>query len=116
MVKLDAGNTVIEMTEPTGPDTPVGRFLAKNRPGLHHICFRLRAREDVDKVADKLREMGAFIDRGPKEGDWAPGYYYIVFEDPDGIRLEVNYVPGKGVLAAEKPLTLSDDPDWDQNA
>jgi catechol 2,3-dioxygenase-like lactoylglutathione lyase family enzyme len=91
------------------------RFV-QNRVGLHHVCLRARAREDIDAVAAKLREMGAFIHRGPVEGDWAPGYYYIVFEDPDGIRLEVNYVPGKGVLTGEKPLTLSDDPDWDQNA
>ena len=91
------------------------RFV-QNRVGLHHVCFRARAREDIDAVVEKLREMGAYIDRGPVEGDWAPGYYYVVFEDPDGIRLEVNHVPGKGVLAGEKPLTLSDDPDWDQNA
>ncbi len=30
------------------------------------------------------------------EGDFAPGYYFFVFEDPDGIRLEVNFIPGKG--------------------
>ncbi|HUT49023.1 MAG TPA: VOC family protein [Alphaproteobacteria bacterium] len=91
------------------------RFV-QNRVGLHHVCLRARTREDIDAVAEKLREMGAVIDRGPVEGDWAPGYYYVVFEDPDGIRLEVNHVPGKGVLAGETPLTLSDDPDWDQNA
>jgi hypothetical protein len=34
-----------------------------------------------------------------QEGTWAPGYYYVLFEDPDGIRLEVNYVPGAGLLA-----------------
>jgi catechol 2,3-dioxygenase-like lactoylglutathione lyase family enzyme len=93
-----------------------GERFVQNRVGLHHVCFRARSREDVEAVAEKLRQMGAFIDRGPQEGDWAPGYYYVVFEDPDGIRLEVNYVPGKGVLADEKPLTLSTDPDWDQNA
>jgi len=32
-------------------------------------------------------------------GDWAPGYYYVLFEDPDGIRVEINHVPGAGVLA-----------------
>ena len=69
----------------------------------------------MDAAAAKLREMGATIDRGPIEGDWAPGYYYIVFEDPDGIRLEINHVPGKGLLAADTPLSPSDDPDWDQN-
>ncbi|MEJ2122029.1 MAG: VOC family protein [Alphaproteobacteria bacterium] len=91
------------------------RFV-QNRVGLHHVCFRARNREDIDAVVEKLKQMGAHIDRGPVEGDWAPGYYYVVFEDPDGIRLEVNHVPGKGVLTDEKPLTLSDDPDWDQNA
>jgi hypothetical protein len=40
----------------------------------------------------------------PEDGPWAPGYYSILFEDPDGIRLEVNYVPGKGNLA--EGLTL----------
>jgi hypothetical protein len=30
---------------------------------------------------------------------WAPGYYSLSFLDPDGIRLEVNHVPGKGLLA-----------------
>lgn len=90
--------------------------FVQNRVGLHHLCLRARSAEDVDKVGEKLKEMGAFIDRGPMEGDFAPGYYYIVFEDPDGIRLEVNYVPGKGLLAGEDgPLSPSDDPNWDQN-
>ena len=93
-----------------------GERFQQNRVGLHHLCLRARSREDVDAAAQLLRDMGATIDRGPQEGDWAPGYYYIVFDDPDGIRLEINYVPGQGVLAGDKPLTLSDDPDWDQNA
>src|SRR6185503_3945400 len=42
VLKLDAGNSIIELTEPTGPDTPVGRFLAKNKPGLHHLCFAVK--------------------------------------------------------------------------
>ena len=42
---------------------------------------------------------GATIVRGPMEGSWVPGYYYVLFEDPDGIRLEVNFVPGTGLLA-----------------
>jgi len=96
------------------PEYGGGRFV-QNRVGLHHLCLRARSRDDVDKVAAKLRAMGARIDRGPIEGDFAPGYYYIVFEDPDGIRLEVNFVPGRGLLAADPPITPSADPDWDQN-
>jgi catechol 2,3-dioxygenase-like lactoylglutathione lyase family enzyme len=90
------------------------RFV-QNRIGLHHLCFRARSREDVDKVAGKLRSMGATIDRGPMEGNFAPGYYFFVFEDPDGIRLEVNFIPGKGLLVSDTPLSPSGDPDWNQN-
>ena len=32
----------------------------------------------------------------PEDGGFAPGYYSVLFEDPDGIRIEVNFVPGKG--------------------
>jgi catechol 2,3-dioxygenase-like lactoylglutathione lyase family enzyme len=69
------------------------------RVGLHHVCFRCRSREDVDAVHAFLREQGATIVRAPEPGPWAPGYYSVLFEDPSGIRLEVNHVPGKGVLA-----------------
>lgn len=92
-----------------------GERFHMNRVGLHHLCFRARSREDVDTAHAFVRDMGAYIDRGPLEGDWAPGYYFFVFEDPDGIRLEINHVPGQGVLAGDRPLTLSENPDWDQN-
>jgi len=42
--------------------------------------------------------MGANVIHGPLEGTWVPGYYSVLFEDPDGIRLEANFVPGAGVL------------------
>ena len=76
-----------------------GTSYAQGRPGLHHVCFRARSREDVDAVHQLVREMGATIVRAPEVGRWAPGYYSVLFEDPDGIRLEVNYIPGKGLLA-----------------
>lgn len=70
------------------------------RVGLHHICFRARTREDVDTAHRFLvDELNAKIVHPPEEGAWAPGYYSILFEDPDGIRLEINYVPGKGLLS-----------------
>ncbi|GIW42540.1 MAG: hypothetical protein KatS3mg076_3117 [Candidatus Binatia bacterium] len=69
------------------------------RVGLHHVCFRARERKDVDAVYDFLYRRGAKIVHPPEEGPWAPGYYSVLFEDPDGIRLEVNHVPGKGLLA-----------------
>ena len=68
------------------------------RVGLHHLCFRAKSRADVDLAAEKLHAMGATIVKGPQEGDWAPGYYYVLFEDPDKIRLEICFVPGGGLL------------------
>ena len=84
--------------QPCDPALADERFVQR-RVGLHHLCLRARSREDVDRCAALLKEIGATIVRGPLEGDWAPGYYYVLFEDPDGIRLEVNFVPGAGVLA-----------------
>jgi catechol 2,3-dioxygenase-like lactoylglutathione lyase family enzyme len=76
------------------------RRFDQDRAGLHHFCFRARSREDVDAihrfVAEELR---ATIVHPPEDGaQFAPGYYSVLFEDPDGIRVEVNHVPGKGHL------------------
>ena len=75
-----------------------GERFAQERVGLHHICFRVRERGEVDAVFEFVRGLGATIVHPPEEGAWAPGYYSVLFEDPDGIRLEVNFVPGKGLL------------------
>lgn len=66
--------------------------------GLHHFCFRARSAEDIDAIHEFVTsELDATIVHGPEAGDhFAPGYYSILFEDPDGIRVEFNYVPGQG--------------------
>ena len=76
-----------------------GTSFDQDRAGLHHFCFRARSREDVDAIhAFIVEELDAKIVRVPHVGPWAPGYYSILFEDPEGIRVEVNYVPGRGHL------------------
>jgi catechol 2,3-dioxygenase-like lactoylglutathione lyase family enzyme len=72
----------------------------QERPGLHHFCFRAREREHVDAIYAFVKgDLGAKIVHPPEEGSqFAPGYYSLLFEDPDGIRVEVNHVPGKGHL------------------
>jgi catechol 2,3-dioxygenase-like lactoylglutathione lyase family enzyme len=79
------------------------------RAGLHHVCFRARSRADVDAVAAFAAEHGARMVHGPREDEWAPGYYSVLFEDPCGTRLEVNFVPGKGHLAADAKPPLDED-------
>lgn len=80
------------------PSHAAERFV-QDRVGLHHLCFRAREREDVDRLHEFLVSIGATIVHPPEEGSWAPGYYSVLFEDPDGIRLEMNHVPGRGLLA-----------------
>jgi catechol 2,3-dioxygenase-like lactoylglutathione lyase family enzyme len=75
--------------------------------GLDHLCFRARGREDVDAAYRFLLEVGADIVRAPEEGPWAPGYYSLSFRDPEGIRLELNHVPGAGLLADGASLGAS---------
>jgi len=76
-----------------------GEKFVQRRVGLHHACFRARERADVDEAYRFVQSLGAKIVHPPEEGAWAPGYYSVLFEDPDGIRLEINHVPGKGLLA-----------------
>ena len=90
------GRTAFAVRE--APDENRGERFEQGRVGLHHICFRAKAREGVDETYEFLKELGAEIIHGPEEAMWAPGYYSVLFEDPDGIRLEVNCVPGKGLL------------------
>jgi catechol 2,3-dioxygenase-like lactoylglutathione lyase family enzyme len=78
-----------------------GQRFRQGSVGLHHHCFRARERADVDEAYDFLKKIGAHIVRAPRQDSYAPGYYSLLFEDPDGTRLEINHVPGKGLLAGD---------------
>jgi hypothetical protein len=91
--------------EPRSASNPVTLRWLGNRVGLHHLCLRARSREDVDRCAALLKEMNATIVRGPMEGSWAPGYYYVPHCHINGLRLpSSSLVPqssgkGKGTLS-----------------
>jgi len=84
-----------------------GDRFEQQRVGLHHVCFRCYSKEDIDKfyafAVKTLVPLGGKIVHGPEVGPFAPGYYSVLFEDPDGIRLEVNFVPGAGLLGLKEP-------------
>ena len=65
-VLLDVGDSHVELLEPLGPDTGVGRFLARRGPGLHHVAYR------VESVEDTLQALSAagvrLIDERPRPG------------------------------------------------
>ncbi|GAO77003.1 MULTISPECIES: VOC family protein [unclassified Sphingopyxis] len=84
----------------TGSLENAGKRFDQGAPGLHHACFRMRDRAAVDAVHGFLaRRDDIRIVHEPQEEPWAPGYYSVLFEDPDGIRIEFNHVPGVGLLA-----------------
>lgn len=103
------GRTAVAITRSSSENRDA--VFDQRRIGLHHICFRARSREDVDALYAFLRTRDVKIVRAPEEGSWAPGYYSLLFEDPEGIRLEVNFVPGKGHLENPQRLPLSRLPD-----
>ncbi len=65
-VLLDVGDGHVELLRPLGPDTPVGKFVEKRGPGLHHVAYRVA---DIDAALASLKERGiALIDAEPRAG------------------------------------------------
>ena len=65
-VLLDVGENHVELLAPTGPDTPVGKFLAKKGPGMHHVAYQV---DDIESALAALKESGLrLIDETPRIG------------------------------------------------
>jgi methylmalonyl-CoA epimerase len=65
-VLLDVGENHVELLAPLGPDTPVGKFLARQGPGLHHVAYQV---SDIDATLKALREAGLeLIDQHARTG------------------------------------------------
>ena len=65
-VLLEVGEGHVELIKPLGPETGVGKFIAKNGPGLHHVAY---ATDDIDAALETVREAGLkLIDEEPRVG------------------------------------------------
>jgi methylmalonyl-CoA/ethylmalonyl-CoA epimerase len=65
-ILLDVGENHVELLKPLGPDTPVGKFLAKKGPGLHHVAYQV---EDIEATLAALKASGLrLIDETPRTG------------------------------------------------
>jgi methylmalonyl-CoA/ethylmalonyl-CoA epimerase len=84
---LSLGETYVELLEPLSDDSPVGRFLEKRGPGIHHIAIRV---DDIRAELAKLKTRGArLIDEAPRAG---AGGCLVAFVHPsatDGVLLEL---------------------------
>ncbi len=77
---LRVGSGRVELVSPLGADTPVGRFLAKRGPGMHHVAFEVA---DVASAVGKLAADGVeVIDAEPREG---LGGHEVSFVHPDSL-------------------------------
>jgi methylmalonyl-CoA/ethylmalonyl-CoA epimerase len=65
-VLLDVGENHVELLAPLAPDTPVGKFLAKKGPGIHHVAYQVA---DIDAVLAQLKSAGMrLIDQESRVG------------------------------------------------
>ena len=72
-----------------------GDTFSKDRVGLCEVAFRAESREQVDALARELPGFGGTVLDPPREyPEYVPGYYAVFFADPDGIKLELVYLPG----------------------
>lgn len=65
-VLLDLGENHVELLAPLGEDTPVGKFLARQGPGLHHVAYQV---SDIEATLQMLQQAGLeLIDKQPRTG------------------------------------------------
>jgi methylmalonyl-CoA/ethylmalonyl-CoA epimerase len=85
------GDGRVELLEPLEEDTPVGRFLAKRGPGMHHVAYEV---EDVRAAVSRLAESGAeMIDEQPREGLFG---LQVAFVHPDSVHGVLAEVVARG--------------------
>ena len=84
---LPLGDSRIELLEPTEPDSPIGRFLAKRGGGLHHLCLRV---PDLEAAVARLRARGAkLVNSEPGIGAGGHRYVFIHPSSAGGVLLEL---------------------------
>ena len=92
-VLLDVGDCHVELLQPLGPDTPVGKFLERKGPGLHHVAYRV---EDIDATLASLRDAGIeLIDRQARTGIRQSRVAFLHPRSTGGVLTEI-VEPAKG--------------------
>ena len=88
---LYVGESRVELLAPTGEDTPVGRFLARRGPGMHHVALET---DDVARALADLTAAGAtLIDEAPRRGLFG---LEVAFVHPDAVHGVLTEVVSNG--------------------
>jgi methylmalonyl-CoA epimerase len=87
VVKLSAGGSDLELLESTDPEGPIGKYVAKRGPGIHHVTLR------VDDIRAALRELEArgveLIDREPRVGAGGAKIAFLHPKSTAGVLIEL---------------------------
>ena len=89
---LHAGESEIELLQPTNPESGIGKFLAKKGGGLHHLCFEV---ENIEDSMAHLRQQGIeLINDAPKTRPEGTRYCFIHPKSTGGVLVELYEVSG----------------------
>ena len=99
-VLLDVGENHVELLSPLSEETPVGRFLAKRGPGLHHVAYQV---EDIEATLRTLRDAGLrLIDESPRTGIRRSQVAFLHPSASGGVLTEI-VQPARGEAGSEPP-------------
>ncbi|HEU4355515.1 MAG TPA: methylmalonyl-CoA epimerase [Actinomycetota bacterium] len=86
-VLFRVGGSFVQLLGALGPETPVGRFLVRRGPGLHHVAYRV---DDVAAALDRLRAQGVrLVDQTPRQGSRGTTIAFVHPQDMGGVLIEL---------------------------
>jgi len=90
-VLFELGGSYIQLLGALGPETPVGRFLEKRGPGVHHVGYRVESvSEELGRLRDERVEL---IDRSPRPGSRGTTIAFVHPRSMGGVLIELVEVP-----------------------
>lgn len=88
IVGLEAGESLVELLQPDESASPIGKFLAKRGPGIHHICFAV---EDLDATLERCKAHGVqLIDETPRIGAEGKRIAFLHPRSTHGVLVELS--------------------------
>ncbi len=88
VAKLTGGADTIELLEPTDADSPIGKFLEKRGPGIHHVCLAV---DDIEKTLERFKEKGLrLIDETPRIGAGGCRIAFVHPASTGGVLIELS--------------------------
>ena len=87
IVSLPFGDVNVELLEPSDPESPIAKFLARRGPGIHHVCYRV---PDLDRALERCRAAGyQLVDATPRRGAGGRRIAFLHPKATAGILLEL---------------------------